>query len=129
MRTRRVDSTVGIYPPPRNSRGPQVGSVLYSPAIQHLGLLKSEATGSSRLRGFALTVWIMRARQDGDSIDSLSELGRDDVGEHLGGASHPARLRRAGITARSFDASNPLEAQLSQCRESVNRLGNRDRRI
>ena len=64
--------------------------MLYSAAIQHLGLFQTRTTESSGSRGLALTVWITRARQ-GWGVESLplrAVLGCQRWGTHPGGAGH-----------------------------------------
>ena len=71
-------------------RSPEV-PVLYSAAIQHLGLIRPRTTESGGSGGFGLIVWILRATQwmgirtaPRPSCAKVSSWGT-----HLGGASYP----------------------------------------
>ena len=86
--------------------GPAGVPVLYSPAIQHLGLIRPWTTESGGSRGLGLTVWIMRARQ-GREVEPLPVRAVPECqswGTHSGGASH---LLASGGLATPPGSSTP----------------------
>lgn len=97
---------VGDYPHLQIYDGPGPGPVLYSPAIQHLGLIRPRTTESGGSGGLGLTVWIMRARQgQGNEPHPVRALlGCQKLGDASQRGEPSARSRGAGESARFFEA-------------------------
>ena len=89
-RATSTDRGVGSYPRSRISDGFGVTRMIYSAAIQHIGLFQTRTTESSGSRGLGLTVWITRARQGWgfESLPVRAVPGCKRWGTHLGGAGH-----------------------------------------
>ncbi len=88
MHSRCAD--VGYSPHLQISDRSGVAPVLYSPAIQHLGLFRTRTTESSGSRGTGLTVWITRARQGWgfEPLPVRAVPGCERWGTQSGGAGH-----------------------------------------
>ena len=80
----------GYRPPLQFSNRPGVAPVLYSAAIQHLGVDSNEDHRIWWVPGVGLTVWITRARQGWgfEPLPVRAVLGCCSWGGHLGGAGH-----------------------------------------